>query len=639
MNISAISIKNKLLLALIGAVIASTLLVGFISQYFAREMQTTSVRETQLPNMVKQVGNRVDKEVSVMKAVAHAVATNPEFIAWSANGASKAKEPDVVNYLADLVKFNDLTVASFVDRETYNYWNQDGFLRTLKNDSADGWFFAYKDSGEDVSLSLYNEPGVGYRLFANYQQVNGRGMSGVAKSVDELVSILNNASLAENGNVFLVDGNGTVIAHHNDSLLGKATLADLTSPAAAAHLLNESDFSNTDVDTGNGTIIVASTFVKSAGWYVVAQVPEDALFARLNEATLHTVIWSLLAAGAFAMFGMWLATSITRPIERLADSFQKLGDGNGDLTSRIAASEQQETGRLIDGFNRFIGTLHGTISSVASTSRHLSGAASEVASKSQTTEDNSKSQRDHTLQVAAALEEMGTTVAEVARSANRAAAQANDASEASEHGKSLTRDAVQAINILASQVENVASTIRALDNHTAEIGSILDAIRGISEQTNLLALNAAIEAARAGDHGRGFSVVADEVRNLAQRAASATDEIQLKMDNFQQESQRAVSEMEASKSQTDRVVTATNEIDIALSTIAGRIDEINDINTQVATATEQQSQVVEDISRNISEISVNSEDNLKTATMLVGVSKKLDQLARDLDKQVSGFKL
>ena len=199
MRFSSLSIKQKLITILIIAVLASTLLVGTVQQYIARDMMETNMETAQLPNMVKQVANRVDKEVTLMKSVAFSIANNPDIIAWSAAGADRQGESRLVNYLGEIARFNDLTVTSFVDRNTHKYWNQDGFLRVLKNDQYDGWFFAYKDSGQATSLSLYNEPGQGYRLFANYQQTSGRGMSGVAKSVDELVDVLNSVKIAESG--------------------------------------------------------------------------------------------------------------------------------------------------------------------------------------------------------------------------------------------------------------------------------------------------------------------------------------------------------------------------------------------------------------------------------------------------------
>jgi len=199
MRFSSLSIKQKLITILIIAVLASTLLVGTVQQFIARDMMETNMETAQLPNMVKQVANRVDKEVTLMKSVAFSIANNPDIIAWSAAGADRQGESRLVNYLGEIARFNDLTVTSFVDRNTHKYWNQDGFLRVLKNDQYDGWFFAYKDSGQATSLSLYNEPGQGYRLFANYQQTSGRGMSGVAKSVDELVDVLNSVKIAESG--------------------------------------------------------------------------------------------------------------------------------------------------------------------------------------------------------------------------------------------------------------------------------------------------------------------------------------------------------------------------------------------------------------------------------------------------------
>ena len=635
MRFSSLSIKQKLITILIIAVLASTLLVGTVQQFIARDMMETNMETAQLPNMVKQVANRVDKEVTLMKSVAFSIANNPDIIAWSAAGADKQGENRLVNYLGEIARFNDLTVTSYVDRNTHKYWNQDGFLRVLKNDQYDGWFFAYKDSGQETSLSLYNEPGQGYRLFANYQQTNGRGMSGVAKSVDELVDVLNSVKIAESGFIYMTDGEGTIIAHSNTDLLGKSHLRDVTSGQTANQLLQQQTF---NLARGE-EMLYASTYVKSAGWYVIAQVPENELYSQMDNASLSMIFWSLVIAGGFALLGVWLAGTISKPIENLAAVFKQLGDGHGDLTKRIPLPEQRETRQLVDGFNRFIASLHDIISRVTDTSANLRQSAFEVASQSKTTQTNSEEQRDRTIQVATALTQMSHTVNDIASSAQAAAADAQECSSTSTNGLDTTARAVANINQLARQVSEVTAVIESLDSHTADIIGILDTIRGISEQTNLLALNAAIEAARAGDHGRGFSVVADEVRSLASRAAQSTDEIQSKIDKFKHDSDQALVKMRDSRGQTEEVVSAAQNLESLLTSIASGIQHINDVNMQVATATEEQTQVIEDINQNIQQISTNSDDNLHAARQMVAVSDQLDSLAAELNEQVNRFTL
>ncbi|MFO7954371.1 methyl-accepting chemotaxis protein [Thioalkalivibrio sp.] len=369
------------------------------------------------------------------------------------------------------------------------------------------------------------------------------------------------------------------------------------------------------------------------------KVDRSTFVAMTRNATGTVVIVGVIAVVLGALLAWFVTRSIVRPLRQTVDRLDDIASGEGDLTRQLEVSGRNELGDLSLAFNRFVEKIRVLIQQVAAGSDQVAAAANELSATSEETNEQVRRQKAETDQVATAMNEMTATVQEVARNAADAAAAAQTTDQDATAGQQVVQKTVTAINGLSTQVDGAAEVVSRLSQDAEEINKVLEVIGDIADQTNLLALNAAIEAARAGEQGRGFAVVADEVRTLASRTQDSTHEIQQMIERVQNGTREAVQAMEDGRAKAHESVEQVNLAGESLNAITQSVNRISDMNTQIASAAEEQSTVAEEINRNVANITEVLDQTASGSEQIRNAAEELSKLASEQQERVGQFKV
>ncbi|ARU26620.1 methyl-accepting chemotaxis protein [Cellvibrio sp. PSBB006] len=360
---------------------------------------------------------------------------------------------------------------------------------------------------------------------------------------------------------------------------------------------------------------------------------------RSHNASFIVLIIAILAIVVLAMVSLIIGRSIRASIFQVSNSLHEMSKGEGDLTTRIEYHGRDEVRDLVNHFNEFISKLHSSFANVSHDVGGLSQVASRLMDSSSTNLKQINAQSQAISSVRTAIEELMNSVTEVAAFAENASVQAGDASQAAALGKTTLTTNVDTIRTLAVEVKQSADVVNRFESFSTDVGQLLNTIQTVAEQTNLLALNAAIEAARAGEHGRGFAVVADEVRGLAVRTRQATEEIHKVINELRQVSASAVTAMQGSVERANRGLDATNASGEVLNSILNNVQNISQINEKIASATNQQSQTFSSVLHHVTEIYHNAEGVTERTNELDTISHDIDRISQALRTIAGQFRV
>ncbi|MCO1944817.1 methyl-accepting chemotaxis protein [Pseudomonas aeruginosa] len=465
---------------------------------------------------------------------------------------------------------------------------------------------------------------------------NTLGVVGGDLSLKTLVQIINSLDFSGMGYAFLVSGDGKILVHPDKEQVMK-TLSEVypqNTPKIATGF--------SEAELHGHTRILAFTPIKglpSVTWYLALSIDKDKAYAMLSKFRVSAIAAALISIVAILVLLGLLIRLLMQPLHLMGRAMQDIAQGEGDLTKRLAVTSRDEFGVLGDAFNQFVERIHRSIREVAGTAHKLHDVSQLVVNASNSSMANSDEQSNRTNSVAAAINELGAAAQEIARNAADASHQASDANHQAEDGKQVVEQTIRAMNELSEKISASCANIEALNSRTVNIGQILEVIKGISEQTNLLALNAAIEAARAGEAGRGFAVVADEVRNLAHRAQESAQQIQKMIEELQVGAREAVATMTESQRYSLESVEIANRAGERLSSVTGRIGEIDGMNQSVATATEEQTAVVDSLNMDITEINTLNQEGVENLQATLRACGELETQAGRLRQLVDSFKI
>ncbi len=618
-----LSLKQKILLSVVIALSLVILLLSWQS-YSSQKSLLLQGSQEQLQRLGTQQAERVSDWLAARRDVIQALGNKAGADPLNALQQAQVSGRFQLTYFGESSgKMNDSDPSI----------NRDGY-----DPRSRGWYQEAMSKGGLIVTKPYLDVAYNIMVVTLAQPVSG-GVVGGDLSIASLVEDVTKMQLPADGFAIMMHKDGTIIAYKDAAKAMKPASEidnDLTN-ALIEQSKSSKDLVPAYFDNEGRDKLLWAVDIPDTDWELVLVLDKAALEAPLSSLLMTQLGMALLVLVGSILAISWLVSMLLGPLTKVSQALARIADGNGDLTQRIKIDANDEVGQLANSFNRFVGSQHQLIGNIRQLANELNADAERSLVTNQAAVDELQRQQQEVTMVATAVTEMASATMEIAGNAENTAAAAQQSAQSSEQGKMLVNKTRQSINGLAEEVGQATEVIGELSRHAQAITSILSTIQGIAEQTNLLALNAAIEAARAGEQGRGFAVVADEVRVLSRRTQDSTQQIQSTIETLQQTTARAVSLMQTSQGLADNSVQDADQAVRALEEITSAISLISDMAGQIATAAEEQTQVTGEITQNTTAIKDVSDEITAAAMRDLDQAHSLKGRAADLNQQVSTF--
>ncbi len=627
MGVNSISIKNKLTLIFVVIIFAITMIQTYITgkqllneTYRSIQQYSSTLTDANVAGIEKWIEGRINVVNAAKNAFKYT--DNPSTYFTQSTNAGRFQIAYAGLSDGRFLQGVDLPVPEGYDPRTRD------------------WYKVPMSTGKTVVTEPYVDVATNDLVVTIASPFNTSGYSGVIGADLNLNTLINDVVSIEQPGVyaFLVDGSGKIVAHRDRNLTLKsvANVSPNLSANKIKSLSQDPGFEEISIDGAES--LLSAKKVPHTDWYFTVVIDKTLSFASYRSLLRQSAIFGLIQLAVIAFVAMFIIKKALAPLTTLSSAMEALAKGDGDLTQRISVNSKDEIGTLAHHVNAFIAKLQEIVRDIADSSSQLNEQSEVSTNVARQTSDGLTVQLHEISQIATAVHEMSATAEEVANNAQMTADSAISSTENCEQGKQVIIRNQDSITNLAQQVENASGIIQELEKNALDINAILSTISDIAEQTNLLALNAAIEAARAGEQGRGFAVVADEVRVLSQRTHSSTDEIREMIETLQKNSVSAVESMQRSQDLAQSSVDDANNATTALEEIASSIQQISDMASHISNAASEQRTVTGEVSKNIQLVNDVSDKMSTEADNSRHLSEELRGIAQQLNSQVQLFK-